>query len=216
MLNAIVKWAIAQRWLVVIGAIVTIFWVGRTVTQMPLDVLPSFAPPQIEIQTEAPGLAPEEVESLISLPLESAINGTAGVTNVRSSSAAGISVVRVIFGWGTDIYKARQLVTERLQLAQSKLPEGAEAPQISPPTSPIGTVVKYAFTTDGQTSLMDLRRAIDWQVTNRLMAVPGVSQVLAFGGEERQFQVLVDPQKLKAFNVSLNQACLVKLSETFA
>jgi cation efflux system protein involved in nickel and cobalt tolerance len=205
MLNAIVKWAIAQRWWVVVGAIVLLFWIGRTVTQMPLDVLPSFAPPQIEIQTEAPGLAPEEVESLISLPLESAINGTPGVTTVRSSSAAGISVLRVVFRWGTDIYQARQLVTERLQLAQSKLPEGAEAPQISPPTSPIGTVVKYAFTTDGQTSLMELRRAIDWQVTNRLMAVPGVSQVLAFGGEERQFQVLVDPQKLKAFNVSLNQ-----------
>ena len=205
MLNAIVKWAIAQRWLVVIGAIVVVFWIGRTVTQMPLDVLPSFAPPQIEIQTEAPGLAPEEVESLISLPLESSINGTPGVTTVRSSSAAGISVVRVVFSWGTDIYKARQLVTERLQLAQSKLPEGAAAPQISPPTSPIGTVVKYAFTTDGQTSMMELRRAIDWQVTNRLMSVPGVSQVLAFGGDERQFQVLVDPQKLKAFNVSLNQ-----------
>lgn len=205
MLNAIVKWAIAQRWLVVIGAIVVVFWIGRTVTQMPLDVLPSFAPPQIEIQTEAPGLAPEEVESLISLPLESSINGTPGVTTVRSSSAAGISVVRVVFSWGTDIYKARQLVTERLQLAQSKLPEGAAAPQISPPTSPIGTVVKYAFTTEGQTSMMELRRAIDWQVTNRLMSVPGVSQVLAFGGDERQFQVLVDPQKLKAFNVSLNQ-----------
>ena len=96
MLNAIVKWAIVQRWLVVVGAIVTIFWIGRTVTQMPLDVLPSFAPPQIEIQTEAPGLAPEEVESLISLPLDSAINGTPGVTTVRSSSAAGISVVRVV------------------------------------------------------------------------------------------------------------------------
>ena len=113
---------------------------------MPLDVFPSFAPPQVEIQTEAPGLAPEEVESLVTLPIESAINGTPGVTAVRSSSAAGISVVKVIFNWGTDIYQARQLVTERLQQAASKLPSGVETPQISPTSSPIGTVLQYAFT----------------------------------------------------------------------
>jgi cation efflux system protein involved in nickel and cobalt tolerance len=212
MLNSIIKWAIARRWLVVLGTILVVLWIGRTVTQMPLDVLPAFAPPQVEIQTEAPGLAPEEVESLVSLPIESAINGTPGVTTVRSSSAAGISVVRIVFNWGTDLFQARQLVTERLQQAQSKLPQGVETPQISPPTSPIATIATYAFTIDHQqssgsppTSMMDLRRAIDWQVTNRLLAVPGVSQVLAFGGDVRQYQVLVDPVKLKAFDVSLEE-----------
>jgi CzcA family heavy metal efflux pump len=212
MLNAILKWAIARRWLVVLGSLLLMLWIGRTVPQMPLDVLPAFAPPQVEIQTEAPGLAPEEVESLVSLPIESALNGTSGVTTVRSSSAAGISVVRVVFNWGTDLFQARQLVTERLQQAQGKLPQGVETPQISPPTSPIATIATYAFTIDRQpssgqssTSMMELRRLIDWQVTNRLLAVPGVSQVLAFGGDVRQYQVLVDPVQLKAFDVSLEE-----------
>ena len=128
MLSAIIKWAIARRWLVILGAVIVTFWIFRTIVQMPLDVFPSFAPPQVEIQTEAPGLAPEEVESLVSLPIESAINGTPGVTTVRSSSAVSISVVRVTFDWGTDIYQARQLVTERLQQAIEKLPEGVETP----------------------------------------------------------------------------------------
>ncbi len=171
---------------------------------MPLDVFPPFAPPQVEIQTEAPGLAPEEIESLVTLPIESAINGTPGVTAVRSSSAVGISVVKVIFDWGTEIYQARQLITERLQQAQSKLPAGVEAPQISPTTSPVGTVITYAFTSE-TTSLMEVRRLVDWQVTNRLLAVTGVAQVVAYGGEQRQYQVLVTPAKLKAFNVSLQQ-----------
>lgn len=202
MLSAIIKWSIAKRWLVVLGAIIITLWIFRTIVQMPLDVFPSFAPPQVEIQTEAPGLAPEEVESLVTLPIESAINGTPGVTAVRSSSAASISVVRIIFNWDTDIYQARQLVTERLQQAAGKLPEGVETPQISPTSSPVGTVVKYAFTST-TTPLMDVRRIVDWQVTNRLLSVPGVSQVVAFGGDVRQYQVLVEPEKLQAFDVSL-------------
>ncbi|OWY65531.1 CusA/CzcA family heavy metal efflux RND transporter [cyanobacterium TDX16] len=202
MLSAIIQWAIARRWLVILGAVVLTFWIFRTIVQMPLDVFPSFAPPQVEIQTETPGLAPEEVESLVTLPIESAINGTPGVSAVRSASAAGISVVKVIFNWGTDIYQARQLVTERLQQAQAKLPDGVETPQISPISSPIGTVLQYAFTSQ-TTSLMKVRRIVDWQATNRLLAVPGVSQVVAYGGDVRQYQVLVDPAKLKAFNVSL-------------
>jgi len=202
MLSDIIKWSIARRWLVIIGAIVITFWIFRTIIQMPLDVFPSFAPPQVEIQTETPGLAPEEVESLVTLPIESAINGTPGVTAVRSSSAPGISVVKVIFNWGIDIYQARQLVTERLQQAESKLPEGVETPLISPISSPVATVLQYAFTSE-TTSLMEVRRIVDWQVTNRLLAVPGVSQVVAYGGDIRQYQVLVDPVKLIAFDVSL-------------
>jgi len=202
MLNAILKWSIVQRWLVVLGAIIVTVLGIYNLTQMPLDVFPNFAPPQVEIQTEAPGLAPEEVESLITLPVESAINGTPGVETVRSSSAVGISVVKVIFSWGTDIYQARQLVTERLQQAQSKLPQGIEPPQISPISSPIGTVLQYAFTAE-TTPLMEVRRLVDRDITNRLLAVPGISQVIAYGGDVRQYQVLVDPAKLKAFNVTL-------------
>jgi CzcA family heavy metal efflux pump len=204
MLNAILKWSIVQRWLVVIGAIVVTFLGAYNLTQMPLDVFPDFAPPQVEIQTEAPGLAPEEVESLITLPIESAVNGTPGVETVRSSSAVSISVVRVIFRWGTDVYQARQLVTERLQQVQEKLPEGVGTPQISPVSSPVGTVVMYAFTAE-TTPLMEVRRLVDRDVTNRLLAIPGVSQVIAYGGDVRQYQVLVDPARLAAFNVSLQE-----------
>jgi CzcA family heavy metal efflux pump len=202
MLNTIVRWSIAQRWLVVIASILITLWGFRVISQMPLDVFPAFAPPQVEIQTEAPGLAPEEVESLVTRPIESAINGTPGVESVRSSSAVGISVVKVIFGWETDVYRARQLVTERLQQAQSQLPQGVEVPQISPVSSPLGAVIKYALTAK-TTPLMDVRRIVDWQVKNRLLAVPGVSQIVIFGGDIRQYQVLVNPDKLKAFNVSL-------------
>jgi cation efflux system protein involved in nickel and cobalt tolerance len=202
MLSSLIKWSIAQRWLVVLSAIVITIAIFRTIIQMPLDVFPTFAPPQVEIQTEAPGLAPEEVESLVTLPIESAINGTPGISTVRSASAAGISAVRVVFNWGTDIYQARQLVTERLQSATSKLPQGVAPPQIAPISSPIGTVLTYGFTAT-TTSLMEVRRIVDWQVTNRLLAVPGVTQVIVYGGDVRQYQVLVEPAKLIAFNVSL-------------
>jgi CzcA family heavy metal efflux pump len=204
MLNSIVRWSIAQRWLVVLASVMISLWGIRVLTQMPLDVFPAFAPPQVEIQTEAPGLAPEEVESLVTRPIESAINGTPGVENVRSASAVGISVVKIIFGWDTEIYRARQLVTERLQQAQSQLPQGVEPPQISPVSSPLGATIKYAFTSN-TTPLMEVRRTVDWQVKNRLLAVPGVTQIVVFGGDERQYQVLVDPSKLQAFNVSLQQ-----------
>ncbi|BAU04574.1 MULTISPECIES: efflux RND transporter permease subunit [Nostocales] len=220
MISTVAKWVISRRWLVVIAALIsTIIILFNTIPQMPLDVFPNFAPPQVEIETEAPGLAPEEIESLVTLPIESSINGTPGISAVRSSSSAGLSVVRVVFGWGTDIYQARQLVQERLQQVVSKLPQGIETPRLAPISSPIGTVLKYAFTVEeegqkgeipiqnptSKIDLMEVRRIVDWQVTNRLLAVPGVSQVLVYGGEVRQYQVLVDPNKLRAFNVSLQQ-----------
>ncbi|MEB3279930.1 MAG: efflux RND transporter permease subunit [Lyngbya sp.] len=205
MLDNILKWSIAQRWLVVIGAIIVTVLGIHTVSKMPLDVFPNFAPPQVEIQTEAPGLAPEEVESLVTLPIESAVNGTPGLETVRSASAVGLSVVKVTFNWGTNIYLARQLITERLQQASEQLPDSAETPQISPISSPIGTIIQYAFTVEsgGKTTLMDVRRLVDKDITNRLLAVPGVTQVIAYGGDVRQYQVLVNPAKLQAFDVSL-------------
>ena len=205
MLNAVLKWSIAQRWLIVIGAIIVTVWGLLTVSQMPLDVFPNFAPPQVDVQTEAPGLAPEEVESLVTFPIESAVNGTPGVDIVRSSSGVGISVVQITFNWGTDVYLARQLVSERLQQVTSQLPTGVEIPQISPLSSPIGTVLTYAFTIadEGKTTLMDVRNLVDLEITNQLLAVPGVTQVLSYGGETRQYQVLVDPAKLRAYDVTL-------------
>ncbi|MCT7965508.1 efflux RND transporter permease subunit [Laspinema sp. D1] len=207
MLDGILKWSIAQRWLVVIGAIIVTILGIHTISQMPLDVFPNFAPPQVEIQTEAPGLAPEEVESLVTYPIESAINGTPGLETVRSSSGVGLSVVKVIFKWGTDEYQARQLVTERLQQASSQLPQGVETPQISPMSSPIGTIIQYAFTVtgEGETTLMELRQWVDRDIINRLLAVRGVTQAIAYGGDVRQYQVLADPVKLQAYNISLTE-----------
>ncbi|HBW87986.1 MAG TPA: CusA/CzcA family heavy metal efflux RND transporter [Cyanobacteria bacterium UBA11149] len=209
MLNSIVKWSIAQRWLVVLASILIGLWGFRVVTQMPLDVFPSFAPPQVEIQVEAPGLAPEEVESLVTRPIESAINGTPGLVSLRSASAVGIGAIKAVFSWDTDIYRDRQLVQERLQRAQSLLPQGVEQPEILPVNSPLGWTVKYAFFIEEEknspstTDLMEVWRIANWDVKNRLLAVSGVSNVFLYGGDEIQYQVLVDPNKLQEYNVSL-------------
>jgi CzcA family heavy metal efflux pump len=200
MLNTIVKWSIAQRWLIVIASLLISLWGWRTLGQMPLDVFPSFAPPQVEIQADAPGLAPEEVESLVTRPIESAINGTPGLESLRSSSAVGIASIKAIFTSQTDIYRDRQLVTERLQRLQSILPKGVGQPEILPVSSPLGWTVKYAFSGN---DLMEVWRVVNWDIRNRLLAVPGVSNVFLYGGDERQYQVLINPDKLKAFNVSV-------------
>jgi CzcA family heavy metal efflux pump len=204
MLNSIVRWTIVQRWFVVLMASILTFWSVYAIRQMPLDVLPNFAPPQVEVQTEAPGLAPEAVESMITLPLESAVNGIPNVDVVRTSSAVGVSVLRINFKWGTDIQQARQFVAERLQQVQSSLPTGTHAPEIAPSTPPIGTVIQYALTSE-KSSLMAVRTVVDQVIAKRLMAVPGVSQVLVYGGDIQQFQVMVDPQQLQAKGVSLDE-----------
>jgi len=205
-LNQTLKNAIAHRWFIVAGAIVITLWGVVSITQMPLDVFPEFAPPQVDIQTEATGLAPEEVETQITVPIESAVNGLPGVTTVRSSSKVGLSMVQVVFDQDADIYKARQSVTERLQQVTNQLPEGTHPPEISPLVSPLGTILQYAFTVNGQgeTSLMELRRLVEVTLSNQILSVPGVSQVTIYGGDERQEQVLVDPAKLRSRNVSLS------------
>jgi nickel/cobalt tolerance cation efflux system protein len=206
-LNQTLKNSIAQRWFIVVGAILITLWGVVSITQMPLDVFPEFAPPQVDIQTEATGLAPEEVETQITVPIESAVNGLPGVTTVRSSSKVGLSMVNVVFDQDADIYKARQAVTERLQQVTNQLPEGIHPPEISPLVSPLGTILQYAFTINGQgkTSLLDLRRLVEVTLGNQILSVPGVSQVTIYGGDERQEQVLVDPAKLRSLNVSLTE-----------
>ena len=207
LLNQILKNSIAQRWFIVAGAIVVTIWGIFSVTQMPLDVFPAFAPPQVDIQVEVVGLAPEEVETQITVPIESSVNGLPGVTTVRSSSKVGLSMVSVVFDQNADIYQARQAVTERLQQVTNQLPDNAHPPEISPLVSPLGTILQYAFTLDGQgqTSMMDLRRLVDVTLKNQILSVPGVSQVTIYGGDERQEQILIDPAKLKERNVSLNE-----------
>ncbi len=207
LLDQILKNSIAQRWLIVIGSILITVWGLISVTQMPLDVFPEFAPPQVDIQTEATGLAPEEMESQITVPIESVVNGLPGVTTVRSSSKVGLSMIQVVFDQNADIYRARQAVTERLQQVANQLPEGVKPPEISPLASPLGTILQYAFTVDGtgQTSLMELRRLVDGTLSNQILSVPGVTQMTVYGGDERQEQVLVDPDKLRSLKVSLSE-----------
>ena len=167
------------------------------------DVFPEFAPPQVAIQTEAPGLSPEQVEVLVTQPIETAVNGLAGVDSMRSISLQGLSVITVIFQSRSDIYRARQLVSERLAVVASQLPQGVLPPAMTPLTSSASTVLAVGLTSD-QRSLMDVRTIADWMVRRRLLAVPGVAQITTYGGDVRSLQVQVRPEDLIRFRVSMN------------
>ena len=166
-------------------------------------MFPEFAPPQVAIQTEAPGLSSEQVEVLVTQPIETSVNGLAGVESMRSASIQGLSVITVVFLPRSDIYRARQLVTERLAVVGSQLPQGVRPPAMTPLTSSASTVLVVGLTSD-QRSLMDLRTIADWTVRRRLLAVPGVAQVSTYGGDVRSLQVQVRPEDLIRFRVSMN------------
>jgi CzcA family heavy metal efflux pump len=201
MLNRIIQWSLNNRLLVVIGAVALLVYGGIVALRSPVDVFPDLTAPTVTILTESHGLAPEEVESLVTLPIESAMNGTAGVFRVRSNSAIGISIVFVEFNFGTDIYRARQLVTEKLQ--QVRLPAGVTPPVLGPISSTMGEIMLISMTSR-KTSAMELRSLADWVVRPRLLGVAGVSQVMVIGGERKQFQVLLDPAKLADYRLSLD------------
>ncbi|WP_316205971.1 efflux RND transporter permease subunit [Bradyrhizobium sp. SZCCHNR3058] len=166
-------------------------------------VFPEFAPPQVSVQTEAPGLGPEQVEVLVTQPVETSIIGLPGIESMRSSSIQGLSVLTVIFQPGSDIYRARQLVAERLAVLASRLPQGVQPPSMTPLTSSAGTVLVIGLTSDRR-SQMDLRTLADWTVGRRLLAVPGVAQISTYGGDTRSLQVQVRPDDLVRFKVGMN------------
>ncbi len=203
MLNSIVSWALNMRVLVVAAAMALLVIGINATRNAPLDVFPEFAPPLVEVQTEAPGLSTEEVDSLVTVPLENSLNGLPFLKTIRSKSVLGLSSVVMIFNTGTDILKARQLVQERLHLAQNRLPAVVKPPVLMAPYSSLSRVLKVGLRSE-TLSQMQLSELAVWTMRPRLMAVPGVANVAIWGQRDRQFQVLVDPQKLRAAGVTLD------------
>lgn len=213
MLNALISWSLRNR-VVVLSASVILMVAGvLTASRMPVDVFPDLTAPTVTILTEAHGMAPEEVEALVTLPIETAVNGSTGVRRVRSSTAQGISVVWVEFEWGTDIFRARQIVAEKLQAVANSVPAGVAAPALAPISSVMGEIMMIGLTVadslrnagDPAVSTMQLRTLADWTVRRRLLALPGVAQVIPIGGEVKQYQVVADPARMRSAGVTLSE-----------
>lgn len=204
MIDGIIHWALHNRMSVLAGMVVIFIWGTWKTSRMPVDVFPDLTAPTVTVIADAHGMAPEEVEILLTLPIETALNGASGVRRVRSKTSVGISVISVDFEWGRDIYEARQIVAERLQLVGGSLPPGVEPPVMGPVTSFMGDILFIGLTSDRHTP-MELRTTAEWKLARRLLAVPGVAQVIPMGGDERQFQVLLSPARLDAYSITADE-----------
>ena len=187
---ALISFAIRFRGIVIALACVLLGYGMYSLGHARYDVFPEFVPPQVGIQTEATGLTPEQVEILVTRPIENAINGVPGVQTLRSTSIQGLSVVTVFFDPMSDIYRDRQVVAERLAAASQQLPQGVQPPAMTPLTASTSRMLVIGLTSQTQ-SLMDLRTRADWTVRPRLLAVPGVASVTVFGGDRRSIQIQV-------------------------
>lgn len=210
MLNKIIHFSLQNRLFVIVATVLLIVFGTFVASRMEVDVFPDLTAPTVVVLTEAHGMAPEEVEKLVTFPIETAVNGATHVRRVRSSSSAGISIVWIEFEWNTDIFKARQIVNEKIIAVAEHLPVGVGNPTMAPQASIMGEIMLISLTADS-TSQMELRTLADWSLRPRLLATGGVAQVIVIGGEYKQYQILASPQKMDAFNVSLSD--LVKACE---
>lgn len=214
MFTKIVAFSLQYRWFILFSYLAIILYGSFLVPKLPVDVFPDLNRPTVTIMTEASGLAPEEVEQLVSFPIETAMNGLPGVSRVRSTSGIGLSIVFVEFDWGTEIYRNRQVVSERLDTATSQLPLGIK-PILGPVTSIMGEILLIGVSSlKGETSPMELRSIADWIIRPQLLSIAGVAQVIPIGGEVKQYQILPNINRLWSYNVSLEE--ILKSSQGFA
>ena len=208
MLNRIIRFSLDNRIVVLVGAVLLILAGGYTASRMEVDVFPDLNAPTVVVMTEAKGMAPEEVERLVTFPVETAVNGATDVRRVRSSSTTGFSIVWVEFDWGTDIYRARQIVSEKLAVVGESLPSNVGQPTLGPQSSILGELMIIGLTAD-TTSLRELRTLADWTIRPRLLSTGGVAQVTVMGGDIKEYQILLDPGRMKHFGVGLDEVIAV-------
>jgi Cu/Ag efflux pump CusA len=204
MLNRIIQYSLDNRLLILFLALATLLMGGYISQKVEVDVFPDLTAPTVAVLTDAHGIATEEVERMVTFPIESALHGATDVRRVRSSSSAGLSIVWVEFNWGTDIYIARQIVSEKMSMLANQMPEGVSSPILAPQTSIMGEIMLVALTSDSL-SMLELKNVADRQVKQRLLSVTGVSQIIVMGGDERQYQILADPLKMRYYDVSLEE-----------
>ena len=204
MLNKIINYSLHNRPLVLLASAVLLLWGLYTTLRVEVDVFPDLNAPTVVVMTEARGMAPEEIERVVTFPVEAAVNGAAGVRRVRSSSTTGFSVVWVEFDWGTDIYIARQIVSEKLAVVRESLPPNAGDPTLGPQSSILGEIMIIGLTAD-TTSLQELRAIADWTIRPRLLSTGGVAQVAVIGGEIKEYQIQLDPARMKYRGVALDE-----------
>ena len=208
MLNKIISYSLHNRLLVLVCAMLLLIGGVYTAYHTDVDVFPDLNAPTVVIMTEAHGMAPEEVERLVTFPVETAVNGAMNVRRVRSSSTTGFSVVWVEFDWGTDIYKARQIVSEKLAIVGEELPQNIGKPTLGPQSSILGEILIIGMTSD-TTSLLDMRTMADWTIRPRLLSTGGVAQVAVLGGDIKEYQILLDPARMKHYGIGLDQVLSV-------
>ncbi len=202
MLNNIIKFSLNNKYLVLLASVLLVVFGTRTAINMDVDVFPDFTSPTVVVMTDAHGMASEEVERLVTFPIETSVNGATDVRRVRSVSSQGFSFVWVEFDWGTDIFKARQIVSEKLISISSQMPMGVGQPTLAPQSSIMGEIFLIGIQADS-TSMMDLRTIAEWNVKPLILATGGVSQVTIIGGDYKQYQVLANPEKMKYYDVSM-------------